>query len=307
MTDLFLTGATGFLGSRLLESLDPAAFSSITLLCRNEPQLTERLAAATNVCVIRASLNEVSHYADCLGADSVIIHLAAVTGKTTRAEYFSINTRATGLLIKAAEQAGVSGFLFASSIAVSFPDRQGYHYAESKERAEQLLQDSALPFCIIRPTVILGKDSPIWQSFHSLARKSLILLPGNGRTQIQPIDVDDLVRLIMDIVTTRRFSNEVLEIGGPDTLTLDEFVQRIHSARRGERARIVHLPLGLILGPLRLIEHFLPSLLPVSSGQFASFYNDGTVTANALVTPAGKPMRGIDDMLQRLTDSGDND
>jgi NADH dehydrogenase len=306
MTDLFLTGATGFLGSRLLDRLDPAAFSSVTLLCRNGPVLPERLAVAANVDVIRASLDEVGRYADRLGADSVIVHLAAVTGKTDRAEYFSVNTEATGLLIKAAEQADVSGFLFASSIAVSFRDREGYHYAESKEQAEQLLQDSGLPYCIIRPTVILGEDSPIWQSFYSLAQKSLIVLPGNGRTLIQPIVVEDLVRLIMDIVTGKRFNNELLEIGGPDTLSMDEFVQRIHQACRGDRARIVHLPLGLILGPLRLIDRFLPSLLPVSSGQFASFHNDGAVTANALVTPTGEPMRGIDAMLQRLTGSSDN-
>ena len=104
MTDLFLTGATGFLGSRLLDRLDPAAFSSLTLLCRNEPQLPEQLAAAANVDVIRASLDEIGRYADRLGADSVIVHLAAVTGRTDRAEYFSVNTEATGLLIKVAEQ-----------------------------------------------------------------------------------------------------------------------------------------------------------------------------------------------------------
>lgn len=306
MTDLFLTGATGFLGSRLLGRLDPAAFSSLTLLCRNEPQLPGRLAGAANVSVIRASLDEVDRYADRLGADSVIVHLAAVTGKTTRAEYFSVNTKATGLLIEAAGKAGVSGFLFASSIAVSFREREGYHYAESKEQAEQLLEASGLPYCIIRPTVILGEESPIWKSFYSLAQKSLIVLPGNGQALIQPIDVDDLARLIMDIVTGKRFNNEVLEIGGPDTLSMNEFVQRIHQACRGGRARIVHLPLGLILGPLRLFERFLPSLLPVSSGQFASFHNDGTVTANALAVPTGEPMHGIDDMLQQLAGSDDN-
>jgi len=303
MNDLFLTGASGFLGSRILGRLDPAEFSTITLLCRSEPALPEHLRDANNVRVVSAALDEVDRYADRLGPETLVVHLAAVTGKADRAEYFSVNTEATGLLIRAAERAGVAGFLFASSIAVSFRDRQGYHYADSKEQAERLLEASALPWCVLRPTIILGEGSPIWQSFHSLAQKSLIVLPGNGHTQIQPIDVDDLVRLIMDLVTDTRFNNEVLEIGGPDTLSMDDFVQRIHRACRGGRARIVHLPLALVLGPLRMVERFLPSLLPVSSGQFASFHNDGTVTANALVHPAGEPMRGIDDMLQRLTGS----
>lgn len=307
MNDLFLTGASGFLGGRLLAQLNPAAFASITLLCRSEPVLPQPLRDAANVRVVRAALDDVDAYAGFLGTGSIVVHLAAVTGKADRAEYFAVNTHATGKLIEAATQAGVAGFLFVSSIAVSFKDRQGYHYADSKEQAEQLLENSAVPWCTLRPTIILGEDSPIWHSFRTLAEKSLIVLPGNGRTLIQPIDVDDLVGLVLDIIGEQRFNNEVLEIGGPEVLSLDAFVQRIHQACCGGQPRIVHLPLGLVLTPLRLVERVFPSLLPVSSGQFASFNNDGTVTAHALVTPATGRMRDVGEMLQRLTGSETHD
>jgi NADH dehydrogenase len=303
MNDLFLTGASGFLGSRLLARLDPSAYTSITLLCRSEPVLPESLRSAANVRVVRASLDDVDDYAGFLGTGSLVVHMAAVTGKANRAAYLAVNTHATGKLIDAAAKAGVAGFLFISSIAVSFRNRQGYHYADSKEQAEQLLKNSTLPWCTLRPTIILGEKSPIWHSFRALAGKSLIVLPGNGRTQIQPIDVDDLTRLMLDIIGERRFNNEVLEIGGPEALSLDTFVQRIHQACCGGRPRIVHLPLGLVVTPLRLVERVFPSLLPVSSGQFASFCNDGTVTANALLTPADGEMRDVSEMLQRLTGS----
>ncbi|MDH5515619.1 MAG: NAD(P)H-binding protein, partial [Gammaproteobacteria bacterium] len=164
MNDLFLTGASGFLGSRLLAQLDPAKFSSITLLCRSEPVLPQPLREAANVRVVRAALDEVDAYAGFLGAGSIVVHLAAVTGKADRAAYYTVNTQATGKLIEACTQAGVAGFLFVSSIAVSFKDRQGYHYADSKAQAEQLLMNSALPWCILRPTIILGEGSPIWDS-----------------------------------------------------------------------------------------------------------------------------------------------
>mgnify|MGYP001820896062 FL=1 len=201
----------------------------------------------------------------------------------------------------------MAGFLFASSIAVSFRDRQGYHYADSKQQAEEYLQNSALPWCILRPTIILGEESPIWQSFHALAQKPLILLPGNGCTLIQPIDADDLVRLVIDIVTGLRFHSEILEIGGPDTLSMGDFIRRIRRVCCDGRARIVHLPLGIILGPLRMFERVFPNLLPVSAGQFASFCNDGTVTANELVRPADGQMTGIDEMLQRLAGRAEHD
>lgn len=306
MTDLFLTGATGFLGTRILARLDPADYGSVTLLCRREPDLPERLRNAANVRVVIAALDATGDYADRLGPDTVIVHLAAVTGKASREDYFRVNTQATAALVGAAKQAGVAGFLFASSIAVSFADRRGYHYADSKEQAETLLRDSRLPVCILRPTIILGDDSPIWKSFHALAKKSLVVLPGNGRTRIQPIDVDDLVDIVIDIVTRRRFDGEVLEVGGPDTLTMDAFVQKIHAAAIGGKARIVHLPLGVLLPPLRLVESVLPALLPVSAGQFASFHNDGVVAANAPVSPSGSQPRGIDDMVRALAGQGAN-
>jgi NADH dehydrogenase len=302
---LFLTGATGLVGTRLLAQLDPDRYSKITLLCRGGIELPERLAGSGKVTVLHAALNDVDVYVEHLTPETCIVHLAAITGKADRPQYFAVNTHATGLLIKAAEAAQVRGFLFVSSIAVSFAERSAYHYAESKEQAEALLRDSALRYCILRPTIILAHDAPIWQSFYQLAQRGLIVLPGNGRTLIQPIYIDDLVRLLEEMVTDNRFAGELLEIGGPEALSLDDFISRIHLAATGKRARILHLPLGLVLGPLRLLESFMAAHLPVSSGQFASFHNDGTVSANALVTPAGSEMLDVDAMLPRLLETED--
>ncbi len=297
---LFITGASGFLGTHFLRQLDPSAYRAIILLCRQELQLPARLAQAVNVQVVHASLHQVEKYASWLRSDTYIVHLAAVTGKADRPQYFSINTHATGLLIRAAERAQVAGFLYISSVAVSFRDRRGYHYAESKEQAEELLRASTLRYCILRPTIILGPAAPIWKSFLALASRGPIVLPGNGRTRIQPIYLDDMAHLLEDLLARDDFSNQMLEIGGPEVLTLDDFMQRIHRAVTGKRALILHIPLGLVLPPLRLLETFMAARLPVSSGQFASFYNDGIVTANETIHPPGAAMLDIDAMLARL-------
>jgi NADH dehydrogenase len=303
-TDLFITGASGLLGTRVLERLDPQRYGSITLLCRSMPALPEQLAQAANVSVIRASLHEAERYQHRLTAQTRILHMAAVTGKADRPQYFSINTHATGLLIRAAERAQVAGFLYISSVAVSFRDRRGYHYAESKEQAEELLRASTLRYCILRPTIILGPAAPIWKSFLALASRGLIVLPGNGRTRIQPIYLDDMARLLEDLLARDDFSNQLLEIGGPEVLTLDDFMQRIHRAVTGKRALILHLPLGLVLGPLRLLETFMAGRMPVSSGQFASFHNDGIVLINETPTLHDPPMLGVDEMLARMLAAG---
>jgi NADH dehydrogenase len=306
MKSLFLTGASGFLGSSMLRQLRPGDYDSITLLSRSAPALPERLAASGKLTVVRAAIHEVEKYSGYLTPETRVVHLAAVTGKAAPQEYFSVNADGTRVLAEAAAAAGSAGFLFVSSIAVAFSDRRGYHYADSKEQAEHSVRDSGLRYCIVRPTIILGEGSPIWGSFSALARASVILLPGSGRIRIQPIHVDDLASLLLEIVSSDRFSNETLDLGGPETLTMDQFVRRIHTAMRGGRPRMFHLPLGPVLGILRLLERPFPSLLPVSSGQFASFCNDGTATGNDLLEAHADRMMNIDDMLQLLTREQDH-
>ncbi len=306
MKSLFITGASGFVGSCILKSLRPDKFEKIVLLSRSAPTLPEHLASSDNIKVISASIENVDSYAACLDENTTIVHLAALTGKAHPKEYFAVNTNGTRILIDAAMPAGVKGFLFVSSIAVSFKDRRGYFYAESKECAENILRDSGLKFCIVRPTMILGEGSPIWNSFNSLAKSSRIILPGNGNARIQPIYDNDIVRLLLEIVDSERFEGEVLELGGPDVLTINDFVKRIHKAHTGGVPRLTHLPLGFIVGSLRLVEKVFPSLLPVNSGQFASFSNDGTAVGNSLVMAASGNMRSIDNIIELLVGNNGN-
>jgi len=298
---LFVTGASGFLGSKILEQIVPGDYSEITLLSRTALELPAQYAAATNIAVLQAAIHDTEQYATRLGPNTIVLHLAALTGKAAPRDYYHVNTDGTAELLKAATLAGVAGFLFVSSIAVSFSDREGYHYAESKQQAEQKVRESGLRYTIVRPTIILGEGSPIWDSFCRLSRSSFILLPGSGKVRIQPVYIDDIVKLLLGIVTSGRFLDETLDLGGPEVLTMDDFVRRIHRACRGDQGRILHLPLGVILAIMRIIERWFPTLLPVSSGQFASFYNDGTAGENDLYRSLGVKMKTVDDMLESLT------
>lgn len=297
---LFVTGASGFLGTRILEYLEPDDYSQITLLSRRALKLPKKLAASGHTFVVQADIHAVDQYASLLDSNTLVLHLAAITGKADPQEYYRVNTEGTAELLKASQQAGVAGFLFVSSIAVSFSDREGYHYAESKQQAEQKVRESGLKYTIVRPTIILGEGSSIWDSFSGLSRSAFILLPGTGKTRIQPVYIDDVVKQLSGIVSSGRFSGETLDLGGPEVLTMDDFVLRIHRAYRGDKGRIVHLPLGVILAILRMVEKFFPTLLPVSSGQFASFNNDGTAGEKNLLHSPGIQMKTVDDMLESL-------
>ena len=280
---LFVTGASGFVGRVLMRELEPKDYSFIVLLSRNELNLPENLVGIDNVTVVRAAIEQVDRYSQYLNSNCRIIHLAGLTGKAPRADYFRVNRDGTECLVNAAINAKASKFVFVSSIAVSFIDREGYHYAESKQQAEDVLSKSILNYCIVRPTIILGTGAPIWNSLSALAKGPLILQPGNGRTQIQPIDVGDLVALLLELQASNQCRKQVLELGGPEKITMGAFLQSIHRFYKSKNGFVMPLPLGLIMGLLRFFESHISERLPVSSGQFASFCNDGTIAANPLL------------------------
>jgi len=300
---LFVTGASGFVGRSVLQAIEPADYLRIVLLSRSELILPENLSQAENITVVTAAIHEVDLYSQYLDTGCQVLHLAALTGKAPRIEHFNVNAIGTGHLVKAAANANVARFVFVSSIAVSFKDREGYYYAESKQQAESIVAASSLDYCIVRPTIILGQRAPVWNSLSALAKGPLIVQPGDGRAKIQPIDVDDLVQLLVNLLSTNNYCNKILELGGPDTITMGEFLQRIHWRYRQQKGLIIPLPLSLIMWMLRFVERHITEALPVSSGQFTSFCNDGTIVLNPFIAEHQTGMKGIDDMLDGLMES----
>ncbi len=90
---LFITGASGFIGSRLLEALEPDEFEAIRLLSRGSVTVPDSLRAAGNVEVVRGDLEDPRAYAPCLDANTTVVHAAAVTGAARPKEYEAVNVR----------------------------------------------------------------------------------------------------------------------------------------------------------------------------------------------------------------------
>lgn len=309
---LFLTGASGFVGQRLLQKLDPRAFDRVTCLARNELVLPQSLSSASNVEVVRGDLADPAPLQAAMDGDTVVLHLAALTGKAAPEAYQKVNTEGTRVLVNAAKAAGARGFVYVSTIAVAFDDTRGYHYAHSKQAAEQIVSDSGLAFTIVRPTIVLGAGSPVGEKLTGLASRSPLLVPGPGRARIQPIDADDLATGLLELVTRpagqQGLEGQTLDLGGPESLTIEAFLKRAHEQQAGKPAAMtLHVPLQLALPLLRFIERLIGGLLPVSAGQFASFFNDGVARDNPLLARLRPSMKGIDAMIGDLVRSGPRD
>ena len=280
MSTIVVTGAAGLVGRNLVRELHQAGHRVVAIARSARPDTWPEGSKW-----VRADLAEPAGYRDALAGAHAVVHVAATTGKARPAVYERNNVQATRALLQASAAAGVARFVFISSIAAAFADRRYYPYADSKVAAEAVVQASPLTTLIVRPTMILGEGSPVQASLARLVRLPLIPMFGDGKVLVQPIDVADLVRLLVGLVKgPAPPSGTVLEVGGPETYSMVELVRRLRRAAGIEgKARFIHLPIGLLRAGLALVEGLLLPVLPFTAGQLASFANDSKATPNPLV------------------------
>jgi NADH dehydrogenase len=255
---------------------------------------------AMNLTWLEGSLFDSDRYAHCLNSSVVAVHLAAVTGKAPAEHYFSVNRDGTQHLLTRCRERQVKNFLYVSSIAANYPDKSHYYYAQSKLEAEKVVRKSGIGYAIVRPTIVLGRDSLGWKSLARLARLPWVPVFGDGSTQIQPIEVDDLVDAMIAVIEEEEFHNESFDLGGPDVLTIEEFLVKVHRLYCHDEPKIVHLPYQSVKRVFSLAESYFSSILPVNAGQLSVFTQDGTIADNRLYTKQRPRMKDIDTVLRLL-------
>jgi nucleoside-diphosphate-sugar epimerase len=294
---LFMTGATGFLGRHLLHGINPQRYQHIYCLSRMGQQPVTDLSGPPRVTFIRGTLFDADIYRPYLARAETVVHMAAAVGKVEKAEYFRVNAEGTEFLIEECQQLGVRNFLYISSIAVKYIHKSRYYYAQSKQLAEEAVRRGKLQYTIVRPTLIVGKESSPWRSLCKLVTSRLILVIGDGSTRIQPIHVDDLVAFLDAALDANSFSNETIEVGGPQIITIEHFLKCIHQSHFKSTPLVLHLPLKLLAAVLSFLESFSYSILPLNVGQLAFFRNDGTIKPSMALQPQLQRMKTIDEML----------
>jgi len=297
---VFLTGATGFIGTSLLPRLLAMPGLRVKAICRRPASIGQHGENKSEY--VTGDLLEPAAWRHALDDVDTVIHLAAATGRATPGQFERANIWATHNLLDACRSAGVRRFVYVSTIAAGYTDQRYYAYAKSKARAEILVRESGLDFVIIRPTIVLGTRSPIWLTLSKIARLPLLPLPQTSRpVEVQPIYVDDVARGIALVLEAGGFHGETLDLGGPYALPFGEFLSSIHCALSGKPAKILPIPLSLIRPVLAMVEPALRPLMPVTAGQLAIFANDSSASPNWLMERFRDAMATPEEIIERLT------
>jgi uncharacterized protein YbjT (DUF2867 family) len=183
---LAVTGATGFVGGRLLE-LALEAGHEVRALTRR-PQAERKGVTWIDGALDRPdSLNALAE-----GADAVI-HVAGVINAPDPAGFEAGNVTGTASMLAAAEKVEAKRFIHVSSLAAREPKLS--IYGATKAGSEALVGASPLSSAIVRPPAVYGPGDKETLELFRMANRGFVLLPPEGRLSL--IHVDDLARLLL--------------------------------------------------------------------------------------------------------------
>jgi len=168
-----ITGGTGFLGRFLVRDL-LAKRAEVRVLARPSPRADA--LAAEGVEVVRGDLGNAESMARAVSGAEVVYHLAAKVGAAAMSDYFAVNVSGTERVLNVCLRQGVGQFVYASSLTVYGPVKEGERieedtpfdehpelrdpYAQSKIAADRLVssfaQRTGLPTVILREGIIFG-------------------------------------------------------------------------------------------------------------------------------------------------------
>lgn len=233
---LAITGATGFVGGRLL-TLALSKGHEVTALTRRSQN--ER----HGVSWVQGALDNRHALQRLVGEADAVIHVAGVISAPDAAGFEAGNVTGTLAVLAAATAAGVRRFVQVSSLAAREPRIS--LYGASKRRAEELVERSGLDWAIVRPPAVYGPGDRETLELFKAARIGLVPLPPKGRISL--IHADDLSRLLLALAAPTAPSQLLVEAddGREDGWTHKEFATAL-AAAQDRRALSLSVPAGAI-------------------------------------------------------------
>jgi len=298
---VFLTGASGFVGSAVVKELIRAGLSVNALV--NRKNLSE---TGGDVKSIRADLFDPAGLEAAMAGCDGVIHLIGIIQENPKAgiTFERMHVEATRHVVEAAKRAGVKRFVHMSAMGVRADAET--EYGRTKWRAEQIVRESGLDWTIFRPSMIHGPRGEFMKMEAKWARKQsppFLFMPYfgagllglNAKGRVQPIFVDEVARAFVEAIRNSKSIGRIYELGGADRLTWP-MMHRIASRAIVGKQR---LTLAIPAWYAKLVAAIVPgSLLPFNRDQVVMSLEDNSGDTADFVRDFGWQPMGFEQSLR---------
>lgn len=289
---ILLTGATGYVGGRLLPLLEGRGYR-VRCLARRPDALRDRVGAATEV-VAGDALDAASLQAALRGVGTAyyLVHSMGASGPFEEADRTA--ARNFG---QAARAAGVGRIIYLGGLGRE-EDELSPHL-RSRHEVGRVLRESGVPVLEFRASIVIGSASLSFEMIRSLVeRLPVMITPKWVKVPAQPIAIDDLLAYLLEGLRLPAEACRTYEIGGADQVSYADLM-RVYARERGLRRRMLPVP---VLSP-HLSSLWLGLVTPLYA-RIGRKLIESIVHATVVRDPAAltvfavKPM-GVDDAVRR--------
>jgi uncharacterized protein YbjT (DUF2867 family) len=296
---VLLTGATGYIGGRLLRVFEEQG-TRVRCIARRPDYLKSRVGNGTEVIG-----------GDLLDPDSLKpamegVHTAyfLVHSMSASGDFEEKDRRAAGNFATAAKAGGVSRIIYMGGLAHG--DDLSPHLA-SRLEVGRILRKSGVPTVEFRASVIIGSGSLSFELVRGLVeRLPVMVTPRWIRSLAQPISVEDVIAYLRAALERPVAGSEVFEIGGADKVSY-EGIMKEYARQRGLRRFFIRVP---FLTP-RLSSLWLALVTPlyarVGRKLLEGVRNESTVHDPAALEEFPVRPRGISEAVARALANEDDE
>jgi uncharacterized protein YbjT (DUF2867 family) len=249
---ILLTGASGYIGGRLLPRLEQDGHR-VRCLARRPELLKARTEPSTEI-VPGDVLHRASLDAALRGVRTAyyLVHSMASAGSFERAD-----REAAANFGQAARTAGVGRIVYLGGLG-SEEDALSPHL-RSRHEVGQVLRQAGVPVVEFRASVVIGSGSLSFEMIRALVERLPVMITPRWVNVIsQPIAIDDLLDYLVAALQRPVAEDGIYEIGGADQVTYAE-IMRVYARQRGLRRRMISVP---VLTP-RLSSLWLGLVTPI--------------------------------------------
>lgn len=274
-------GGPGFVGRYAVQALAKNGWR--VRAASRRPDLAGHLqpmGTVGQILPVQANLRYPASVRAAVDGASAVVNAVGILAGSGRQTFAAVHAQGARAAARAAREAGVQRFVHVSSIGAN--RKSPSRYARSKGEGEAAVLEEFPGAIILRPSIVFGPEDDFFNRFAAMARVSPFLpLIGGGKTKFQPVFVGDLAAAIAAAVEGAGKPGTIYEIGGPETLSFRELLDRTQTYADRKRAYF-SLPFWLAKTQAVLTWPLPNALRPITVDQVRLLENDNVVSAAAI-------------------------
>ena len=230
-------GGSGFLGSKLIKSLEDKAVK-IRLFTRNKLKV-KFLKPSPKLEIIE--INNKVNLEEVLDGSDIIIDLIGILHESKKSSFDEIHAKRLKKIAKIASSSSVKRFIHVGALgsSINAPSK----YLQSKAKGEKYIKKECVncSWTILKPSIIFGKEDKFINLFYKMIKYLPVVLLISPYAKFQPIFVNDVVDIIIKSIDDKKTFNKSYDLGGPKIYS---FLEILKLVAYWQKKNIWILPLG---------------------------------------------------------------